>query len=131
MADTSSERRLAENEAIFRRLNEQVNTGFLETNRLAQEDNQPEFIVSLKSDDVPLQFYCECADENCAHRIPMTLAEYRAIHKNRSRFVIAPGHEVTSVEEIIKEAPGYMVVEKRQTPPEDPKTLHPTSVDNA
>lgn len=131
MNSTPSEQRLAENEAIFRKLNEQVIAGVEQTNRLAREDNQPEFSVTSKSDDAPLQFFCECADENCTGRVSMNLLEYRKIHKNRKRFVILPGHEVTSVEKVVFEKPTYTVVEKGETPPENPKTLNPTSVRKA
>jgi transcription initiation factor TFIID subunit TAF12 len=130
MPDTPSERRLAENEAIFRQLNEQVNAGFDETNKLAQEDNQPEFVVTPHHDDSPIQFFCECADENCTDRITVTLIKYQEIHKNRNDFMVVPGHEVTSVEKILLEQPDYSVVEKNAEPPENPETLHPTSIDN-
>jgi hypothetical protein len=130
MSDTTSERRLAENEAVFRKLNEQVNVGFQETNRLAQEDNQLEFLVTVKNDDEPLHFYCECADEHCTDRIILTMAEYQKIHKNRNRFIIVPGHEVRSVEKVIEKKPAYTVVKKNQDPPENPKSLHPTSIHN-
>jgi hypothetical protein len=131
MSETSSEHRLAENEAMFRRINEQVQSGYDETNRLAQEDNQPEFQVSAISINTPLQFYCECADENCAERLTITAQEYQEVHQNRKRFVIVPGHEVASVEKVIAEKPAYTVVEKNVHPPENPETMHPTSVGNS
>jgi hypothetical protein len=130
MNETSSEHRLAENEAIFRRINEQVQSGYDETNRLAKEDDQPEFMVSPLSATEPLHFYCECADENCAKRVTITPQKYQDIHKNRRRFVIAPGHEVTSVEKVIQVTSDYTVVEKNVQPPEEPKVMHPTTVNN-
>ena len=130
MGETSSEHRLAENEAMFRRINEQVQAGFDETNRLADEDNQPEFRVGNVKETEILQFFCECADENCAKRIPVSLREYQKVHKNRRRFIIAHGHEVTSVERIISVENAYTVVEKNVFPPQEPETMHPTSIDN-
>jgi hypothetical protein len=130
MDETSSEHRLAENEAMFRRINERVQAGYDETNRLAAEDNQPEFKVAVASHDTPLQFYCECADEKCSQRITVTLNEYREIHQNRRQFIIVPGHEVDSVEEIVAEYPSFTVVRKKVSPPEDPDTMNPTSIDN-
>jgi hypothetical protein len=129
MSETSSEHRLAENEAMFRHINEQVQSGYDETNRLAEEDNQPEFKVSMASSSVPLQFYCECADENCTKRVSVTLQDYQRIHQNRRQFIIAPGHEVTQAEKVSAETPDYTIVEKIVQPPEDPDTMHPTSVD--
>jgi hypothetical protein len=131
MGETTSEHRLAENEAIFRRINEQVQAGFDETNRLALEDNQPQFRISPHSHTTPLKFYCECADENCAKRVSISPKEYTEIHKNRRWFIIAPGHQVTSVEKVVREKPEYTVVEKNVMPPEDPETMHPTSIGNA
>lgn len=131
MNETSSEHRLAENEAIFRRINEQVQAGYDETNRLAEEDNQPEFKVSPQSATMPLLFYCECADENCAKRVTISPQDYQAIHQNRRRFVIAPGHEVRSVEKVVEVTPNFTVVEKNVQPPEEPQAMHPTTVDNA
>jgi hypothetical protein len=131
MGETTSEHRLAENEAMFRRINEQVQAGYDETNRLAVEDNQPEFMVEITSHSTPLYFYCECADENCAKRVSISLNEYQRIHKNRRRFIIAPGHEVTSVEKVIAEYPDYTIVQKNVQPPEEPAVMHPTSIGNA
>jgi hypothetical protein len=34
------------------------------------------------------------------------------------------------VEKVIAETPDYTIVEKIVQPPEDPDTMHPTSVDN-
>jgi transcription initiation factor TFIID subunit TAF12 len=131
MSETPSQRRLAENEAIFRQINEQIQTGYDETNRLAEEDNQPQFKVSPAFSDTTLQFYCECADENCAKRISITLREYTEIHKDRNQFIIVPGHQVPSVERVVREQANYTIVAKKVDPPDTPETLHPTSVDNA
>jgi hypothetical protein len=130
MGETTSERRLAENEAIFRQINEQVQTGYDETNRLAQEDGQPEFMVSVASGSTPLQFYCECADEKCTQRFAISPQEYQDVHKNRKWFTVVPGHEVPSVETVVARKPTYTVVEKNAQPPEEPQVMHPTSVDN-
>jgi hypothetical protein len=129
MPETPSERRLAENEVLFRQLNEQVHHGFEETNRLAREDGQPEYIVDPQA-DIPLHFYCECADEKCTERIVMALPTYTAIHQYDNRFVIVPGHEVASVEKVILRRPEYLVVQKYVKPPKVARKLHPTSLRN-
>ncbi|MEO6513144.1 MAG: hypothetical protein ABIR37_00510 [Candidatus Saccharimonadales bacterium] len=131
MSETPSEHRLAENEAIFRRINEQVQAGYDETNKLAREDNQPEFKVPDVSATTPLQFYCECADESCAKRLAISLQDYQEIHQNRKRFVVVPGHEVLSVETVVSELPAYTIVEKNVLPPEEPEAMHPTSIGNS
>jgi hypothetical protein len=127
--ETRSERRLAENEVLFRSLNQQVTSGFEETTKLAVEENQPEYTVHPIIDDEPLSFYCECADEKCTKRVKLNLHDYNEVHKDSKSFVIALGHEVTSVEDVILQKPGYVVVRKRVKPPKAGK-LHPTSLNH-
>jgi hypothetical protein len=128
--DTSSERRLAENEVMFRQLNQQIHEGYEETNRLAVEDNQPEFLVNPAHLDTPILFFCECADEKCVERVRLNVHDYDQIHRVPNNFVIVPGHEVASIEEVVSETPDYVVVRKRRTPPAKATRLHPTSLDN-
>jgi hypothetical protein len=130
MRETSSERRLAENEVMFRELNEKIQSGVSETNRLAIEDEQPEFAIPDSGRDETLQFFCECADEKCTERVALSLRNYKDIHTARDQFVIVPGHQVPIVESIVSEHPGYLVVRKKIKPPKTATTLNPTSLDN-
>src|ERR1044071_9286048 len=104
----ASERRLVENEVVFRQLNEQVQKGIDENNRLAKEAGQNEFVIEYK-DDVPLHFYCECSDENCTKRVILTYREYNKIHERRDYFIIAPGHQVVRVEKVIRKESNYYI----------------------
>jgi hypothetical protein len=131
MEETPSERRLAENEVLFRQLNEQIHKGYEETNQLALEDNQPEFLVRQKSNDAPKHFFCECADEKCGERVLINVNEYNEIHRHRDRFVILPGHELESIEEVLVKKPGYYVVRKYAVPPSSSGKLNPTPLHNA
>ena len=115
MNDTPSERRLAENEVIFRHLNERAHGGLVAVNKLAREDKQPEFMVS---DDTPLYFYCECSNLNCTERIHITFHTYGRIHHDRSNFTVVPGHEVATIERVVKRYSGYNVVHKFSDIPE-------------
>ena len=130
MTDTPSERRLAENEAVFRNQNEKLKANIEETNRLADEDNQPEYKIPTDQLDSTLSFYCECADEKCNQRVEITLNEYNEIHHSKKRFVILPGHEVSSIEKLVQTENRYYVVEKFEAPPEGPTHLNPTSLQN-
>ena len=109
MNKEQSERRLAENEVLFRGLNERTYSGFKEINRLAREDNQPEFVVG---DDTEVGFLCECSDLNCKKHIRLTLRGYWSIHKAPNRFIVAPGHENLDIEQVVGKCPGYNVVQK-------------------
>jgi hypothetical protein len=61
------------------------------------------------------EWYCECADPDCAGRIEMTLAEYDAIRSHPYRFPVIPGHEVIAAERVLRVVArhsNYLVVEE-------------------
>lgn len=120
------DRRLLENEAAFREYNERVQKSFDDMKVIAREDSQ-EFLVP--ENNIPLQFFCECADEKCRQRIKLDPTVYNEIHRDRRRFVILPHHEVVAIEKVVKKSPNYFVVEKKAQPPED-GTLNSTNIDN-
>ena len=128
MAKSSSERRLEENEVVFRQLNEQVQKGFDEIHHMAAEEGQPEFAKG--TDDLALYFYCECSDENCTKRIKVSTHEYNNIHKERDHFIAVPGHEVPSIEHVVRKEDGFNVIEKREVPNVKVAKLRKTEVDN-
>ncbi len=127
----SSERRLVENEAVFRELNQKIHKGYKHTNKLAREDNQPDFLVKSTELDKPLYFFCECADEKCVDRIKINMREYNKIHEERDNFVVLPGHNIAAIERIVAERAGYTVVKKYLDPPEEAGALNPTSLNNS
>ena len=87
-------RRLAQNETIFRQVNEYV--------RAAEEQ--------MRHDDP--RFICECADIDCSAQIAVTLDEYRTIRTNAARFLVASGHVDERIERVVDGGRGYQVVEK-------------------
>jgi hypothetical protein len=94
------EERLAQNEALFREVNErvaEVATHFIE--------------VETKGEAV--EFTCECGRRDCAEPIAMTVAEYQAIRAESTRFAVLPEHELPEVETVVERHPTYVVVEKR------------------
>lgn len=46
-------------------------------------------------------FLCECSDERCFERVPLTLEQYEQARSHPHRYLTAPGHEV----------PGAFVIE--------------------
>lgn len=92
---TSGDVRLAENEALFRVLNENIVE-----------------IASSLGGDVPYEFVCECSTTTCLERLSLTLGEYEKVRQNGSHFLVAPGHETPQVEKVVSEHDGYFVVEK-------------------
>ena len=122
MGQSLSEIRWAENEVIFRQANKGVLENVAETKAIAEEENQTTAIRNL--DDLTLLFYCECADERCRQRILIKPSEYKAIHKNRNCFTIVNGHEIKSVEQVVRQEPEFAVIEKFKNPPESASKLN-------
>ena len=87
--------RLARNEAMFRLLNENI-----------------ESIASTLGGGAPFGFICECASPGCVVPITLTLEEYERIREVGTRFLLAPGHERLEVEHVVAEHDDYSVVEK-------------------
>jgi len=122
-----SERRMIENEVYFRQPNEKVARGFTELKSLAEAENRTELLAVI---DEPVEFYCECSDENCRKRITLCPEEYLEQHRNSSQFIVLPGHNVVEIERIVESHKKYIVVEKFMTPPATSGSLNKTDVNN-
>jgi len=62
--------------------------------------------------DLVIAFHCECSDENCQARVPLTLEQYERLHKSKAQFVLAKGHIEPKVEKVKARTPNFTVVEK-------------------
>ena len=96
------ERRIGQNEALFRQVNERlrdVNEAFgAVTNRI--------------------ELICECADRSCAERISLSVAEYEDLRSTGDRFIVVAGHVVPSdVEKIDRAGDGWEIIRKREGAP--------------
>jgi hypothetical protein len=89
--------RIAENQALFRAMND----------RMAVWDERRE----APADEAHL-FFCECGEPTCLERVHLTLAEYAAIRESPVRFAVLAGHVFPEAEKIVAERDGYLVVEK-------------------
>lgn len=87
--------RLAQNEVIFRAVNESI-------------QQQAQRFGGLDT----YQFVCECASSACIERISLTLAQYEQIRREGSTFFVLPGHEYDEIEIVIERQPTYWVVQK-------------------
>jgi hypothetical protein len=92
------EERLAKNEIVFRDVNERI-----------------EHIANPRGsgDAHVFHFLCECSNVDCTLRLPLTLADYEAVRSNPTWFVVAPGHELPEIEEVVARRDHYQVVMKR------------------
>ena len=90
------QRRLGENEVIFREVNERV-----------RETNET-FDVSTGD----AEFVCECGRASCVERIRMRLSDYEQVRSEPTDFVIVPGRELLEVKSVVRREPNFAVVRK-------------------
>jgi hypothetical protein len=76
------ERRLGENEVLYREVNERVR----------------ELHVGFGFDAQLIEFVCECARVECTERIRLSQAEYERVRADEALFVIVPGHPTRGTE---------------------------------
>jgi len=89
------EHRLAQNEVLFREVNERV-----------------EAIAHRLGPEVPYEFVCECANVDCTFRVTLPLSVYEGIRADPKQFVVLPLHYTPEVEELAAEEDTYWVVRK-------------------
>jgi hypothetical protein len=96
MADERA-RRLAANEARFRAINDRV-------------ERDLERVVY--SPDELLPFVCECARRTCSATLELTRADYERVRAESILFAVAPGHELTDIEDVVARHERYFVIRK-------------------
>ncbi len=87
--------RLGQNEALFRSINERIEAGTW---------------PATPSDAVA--FRCECAALGCNLLVEVTIADYESVRADSRQFILAPGHEIPAVEQVIRRTEAYVVVQK-------------------
>jgi hypothetical protein len=91
------EQRLAQNEALFREVNEQV-----------------EAIAAVHGEDEHVyEFYCECSNADCTLQVRATLAEYEAVRTDSRHFLVAPEHWLPEIETVVDKSDAWWVIEKQ------------------
>jgi hypothetical protein len=96
------ERRLGENETLFRAANERM-ASWEERDRLEA--------VEL--------YFCECADPTCTHKVRLRGSDYERVRGDPTHFFVVPGHEVADVEAVLESHPDWVVVEKAEAEARD------------
>ena len=86
--------RLAQNEVMFRRVNERIAAD----RRDGARDE--------------LELVCECSDRDCLKVLKIEVAEYEWLRLNPRRFAVLPGHEAPAVEDVVERHDRFVVVEK-------------------
>lgn len=94
------ERKLSENEVVFRAFNEGVRE-----------------VEQRVGDSAVGEFVCECSDPDCEERIKVSLDEYAQLRADPIRFFVKSGHELAALERVIWRTDDFLVVEKRERAP--------------
>jgi hypothetical protein len=92
-------RRVGENEAVFRSVNDQIdslNRGMAETS------------------DGMVHIVCECGDLTCVDRISVPASKYEEIRADSVLFFVTPGHVSPDVETVVEQQPDFHVVRKQE-----------------
>jgi hypothetical protein len=95
-------RRVGLNEAVFREVNEQVES--LNRGLAHISDNQ-------------MHIVCECGDLICVDRLVVPMRKYEEVRSDPALFFIKPGHDKPDVEAVVDRADSYEVVRKRAGDP--------------
>lgn len=94
--DDFQKTRLAQNEDLFREVNERIN----------------ELAESHGSSPHNYEFFCECSDTACMERVLLTLLEYEHIRAEPTRFVVKKNHVIREIEHVVETVPDHVVIEK-------------------
>jgi hypothetical protein len=86
-------RRVALNEATFRKCNEDV-----DSTRNARR----------------VAFVCECRQLACGERIELSPADYEAVRAHPAGFLVRVGHELVESEDVVESHQRYLVVKTRE-----------------
>jgi len=89
------EKRMAQNEALFREVNERIK---------ATADGL--------GTDGTFEYFCECANADCTFQVTLTHEEYERIRSDPTQFVVLPLHFTPEVETLADERKGYWIVRK-------------------
>ena len=108
------EERLAQNEAIFREINERV----------------LEVAAAHGSDAHVYGLFCECSNTDCTLQLDLTLEDYERVRGHGTRFVVAPGHEMPEIERVVEQMDEWSVVEKDDEAAEIAAKLDPRNGDD-
>jgi PAS domain-containing protein len=107
MADRIQRTRAAENQRLFREVNERTK---------GVQDTFGYFVERAS-------WVCECSDVRCLEPIWMTIPEYEWVRADPRHFVVVRGHGDDAVERAIVDAGRFTVVELREPPAREPSEL--------
>ena len=89
-------RRIGENEAIFRSVNEEIKS----------------LSATFTAQTKIMQVVCECGARSCTDRIEIAPDDYRNVREDPTLFVMKPGHDFPETETVIAKEEEYWIVRK-------------------
>lgn len=95
-------RRIGENEAVFRAVNEEIESLSLNFAAISGET---------------IHIVCECGDIGCFEQLAVPLRQYERIRAEPTAFITLPGHEKPDVETVVETTDTYYVVRKHEGGP--------------
>ncbi len=90
------ERRLAQNETLFREVNERID----------------DLAVTYADEDHLYEFFCECSNAHCDLKLSLPRATYEQARSDSTVFIVAEGHDLPEIEEVVLRGAGYQFVRK-------------------
>jgi hypothetical protein len=89
-------RRIAENEAIFRTVNDEIRG----------------VTATLASTAETIGVICECGTSSCTDQIDVGLADYARVRSDSTLFLTKPGHDFPETETVVEKSERFWVVQK-------------------
>jgi hypothetical protein len=89
-------KRIGENEALYRTINEKI------------EDLNAAFGMVTES----MGIVCECGQLECSEQIDLDIPTYERVRADSALFVVIPGHEIPDVESIVEPHEGFNIIRK-------------------
>jgi hypothetical protein len=96
------QRQIGENEAIFRSVNEQI-----------QSLNS-----TLTTVTDTMRIVCECGNRSCTDQFAIMPADYASVREDPTLFLTRPGHDFPETETVVAKEGDYWVVRKDPGLPE-------------
>jgi hypothetical protein len=87
---------MAQNEALFREVNERVN----------------DLAARSGITQATQEYLCECANAECTFRMEVDPEEYEAVRRDPTNFLVLPVHFTPEIEELVEERGSYWIVRK-------------------
>ena len=64
------------------------------------------------SEETPVPFLCECADDDCLGKVNVTLSEWEGIASRPNHFLMLAGHQRSEGEQVVASIGAYDVARK-------------------